>query len=156
VAEIQSVLRVLEQFEILMHEIYNELGEAFSEDAEAAALFSKLAFEERSHLGEVQFLRRLARQNTVHFADVELDLDALQREVAQLENVRRAASKFSLHEAVVIAVEFEGGVGEVHSRRAIAKANPDVSKLLVSLRAADQRHRDALLEFARKRGLKSV
>ena len=155
-AELQSVLRLLEQFEVLMHEIYNELCEAFSEDTEASALFSKLAYEERSHLGEIQFLRRLARQNAVHFADVELDLEALQREVTQLESVRRAAPQLSLHEAVVIAIEFESGVAEVHSREAIAKANPDVSGLLGSLRAADRRHCDSLVEFARKRGMKST
>ena len=125
-ADLQSALRSLEQFEVLMHEIYNGLCEAFSEDAEASSLFSKLAFEESSHLREVQFLRRLTRQNAAHFAEVELDLDALQREVTQLENVRRAAPQLSLHEAVVIAIEFEGGVAEVHSREAIAKANPDV------------------------------
>jgi len=156
VAEFQSVLRSLEQFEVLMHEIYNKLCEAFAEDADASALFSKLAFEERSHLGEIQFLRRVARQNAIHFADVELDLDALQREVAQLENVRRAAPQLSLHEAVVIAIEFESGVAEVHSREALGKANPDVARLLGSLRAADRRHRDALIDFARKRGMRSA
>ena len=155
-AELQSILRSLEQFEVLMHDIYNELCEVFSEDSEASALFSKLAFDERSHLGEIHFLRRLARQNTAHFADVELELDALQREVTQLENVRRAAPGLSLHEAVVIAIEFESGVAEVHSREAIAKANPDVSRLLGSLRAADWGHRDALVDFARKRGMKST
>ena len=78
-ADLQSALRSLEQFEVLMREIYNELCEAFSEDAEASALFSKLAFEESSHLGEVQFLRRLTRQNAAHFAEVELDLDHVAR-----------------------------------------------------------------------------
>jgi len=155
VAELQSVLKSLEQFETLMHEIYTGLSAAFAEDGEAAALFARLAFEERSHLGEVQFLRRLARQNTVAFAEVEVDVDALQREVVQLEGVRRAAPQLSLHEAVVIAVEFESGVAEVHSRRAIAKASPDLARLLASLQAGDERHRGALLEFARKRGLKS-
>jgi rubrerythrin len=156
VADIQGVLRLLEQFESLMNEIYNEFCEAFSGDAEASALFSRLAFEERSHLGQVQFLRRLARQNSVHFADVELDLEALKREVAQLENIRRAAPHLSLHEALVIAMEFEKGVAEVHSREAVAKANPDVSRVLGSLQAGDQRHFDALLAFARGRGLKST
>ncbi|MBZ5587851.1 MAG: hypothetical protein LAO05_04755 [Acidobacteriia bacterium] len=139
-----------------MHEIYDGFSETFSRDAEASALFSKLAFEERSHLGEVRFLRRLARQNGIPFADVELDVEALRREVAQLENVRRAAPQVSLHEALVIAMEFEKGVAEVHSRKAVAKANPDVARLQGSLQAADQRHFDALLAFARGRGLKST
>ncbi len=155
-ADIQTVLRLLEQFEGLMHEIYDELAEVFAQDGEASALFSKLAFEERSHLGEVQFLRRLTRQNTTYFCDVDVDVEALQREVAQLEHVRSAGPQLSLHEALVIAVEFESGVAEVHSRRAIAEANPDLGRLLASLKAGDERHRVLLLELARKRGLKSV
>ena len=155
-AEIQAVLRLLEQFESLMHEIYELLGGAFADDSEVSAVFSKLAFEERSHLGEVQFLRRLTRQNTAQFADVDVDLEAVQREVTQLEKVRCAAPNLSLHEALIIAMEFERGVAEVHSRRAIAEANPDLARLLASLQAGDERHHETLLELARKRGLKSL
>ncbi len=155
-AEMQTVLKLLEQFEGLMHAIYEQLGATFAEDAEASAVFSKLAFEERSHLGEVQFLRRLTRQNAAHFPDVEVDLAALQAEVAQLEGVREATARLSLHEALVIAMEFEKGVAEVHSRRAIAEANPDLARLLASLQAGDERHHQALMGLARKRGLKSV
>ncbi len=155
-AEIEVVLKLLEQFERLMHEIYEELGGVFATDTDAAALFSRLAFEERSHLGEVRYLRRLTRQNRGHFADVDVDLDALRREVAQLESVRSAAPKLSLHEALVLAMEFEKGVAEVHSRRAIAMANPELAGLLASLQAGDERHHKALLTLARGRGLKSV
>ena len=154
-ADIQNVLRPLEQFERLMHEIYTELADAFSEDAEAAALFSKLAFEERSHLGQVQFLRRLARQNTAHFGDVEIDLDVLLREVAELETAREAARRLALHEALVIAIQFEGGMAELHTRPAIAKANPDVARTLGNLHAADERHRNALIELACRRGFRT-
>ncbi len=153
-AEIQSVLRPLEQFERLMHEIYNELADVFSDDAEATALFSKLAFEEDSHLSQVQFLRRLVRQNGAQFGDVEIDADVLVREVEELEKVLEAARRFSLHEALVIAIQFEGGVAELHGRPAIAKANPDVARTLGNLHTADERHRKALAEFASRRGLR--
>ncbi len=154
-AEIQSVLRPLEQFERLMHEIYNELADVFSEDAEAAGLFSKLAFEEGSHLSQVQFLRRLARQNGAHFGDVEIDPDVLAREVEELEKALEAAPRFSLREALVIAIQFEGGVAELHARPAIAKANPDVARTLGNLHAADERHRLALIDLASRRGFRS-
>lgn len=154
-AEIQSVLRPLEQFERLMRDIYNELAEAFAEDAEAAALFSRLAFEEEAHLGQVQFLRRLVRQNGAHFGDVEIDPNVLLREVDELETALDAARRFSLREALVIAIQFEGGVAELHARPAIAKANPEVARTLGDLRAADERHRNALNELARRRGFRS-
>ncbi|OYV95931.1 MAG: hypothetical protein B7Z68_06375 [Acidobacteria bacterium 21-70-11] len=154
-AEIQSVLRPLEQFERLMHEIYNELADAFVEDAEAAGLFSRLAFEEDSHLRQVQFLRRLVRQNTAHFGNVEIDLDVLMREVEELERALEAARRFSLHEALVIAIQFEGGVAELHARQAIAKANPDVARTLGNLHAGDERHRNALIELASRRGFRT-
>ncbi|MDD5562295.1 MAG: hypothetical protein PHQ91_01150 [Thermoanaerobaculaceae bacterium] len=154
-ADIQSVLRPLEQFERLMQEIYNELADALAQDAEAAALFSKLAFEEGSHLSQVQFLRRLARQNAAHFGDVEIDLGVLVREVEELETVREAARRLSLREALVLAIQFEGGVAELHTRPAIAKANPDVARALGNLHAADERHRNALIELACRRGFRT-
>lgn len=154
-AEIQSVLRPLEQFERLMQQIYNELADAFSDDTEAAGLFSKLAFEEGSHLGQVQFLRRLVRQNSKQFGDVEIDPDVLAREVEELEKALEAARRFSLHEALVIAIQFEGGVAEVHARPAIAKANPDVARMLGDLHAADERHRKALIQLASSRGFRT-
>ncbi len=148
-------MRPLEQFERLMQQIYNELAEAFSNDAEAAGLFSKLAFEEGSHLGQVQFLRRLVRQNSKQFGDVEIDPDVLAREVEELEKALEAARRFSLHEALVIAIQFEGGVAEVQARPAIAKANPDVARTLGDLHAADERHRKALIELASRRGFRN-
>jgi rubrerythrin len=72
-AEIQSVLKPLEHFETLMQEIYAKLAQRFGSDPDAGALFRRLAFEERSHVGQVQFLRRIARQNPSHFSEVDVD-----------------------------------------------------------------------------------
>lgn len=111
--EIQSVLRPLEQFETLMQEIYAVLAKRFGGHADAAALFTRLAFEERSHVGQVQFLRRLARQNPSHFTEVDVDLEAIQKELQQVERVHKDVGELSLREAVVLAIEFENGVAEV-------------------------------------------
>ncbi|HLE60357.1 MAG TPA: hypothetical protein VI700_02375 [Thermoanaerobaculaceae bacterium] len=154
-AEIQSVLRPLEQFETLMQEIYAVLAERFGADADAAALFTRLAFEERSHAGQVQFLRRLARQNPSHFAEVDVDLEAIQKELQQVERVHGAVGELSLREAVVLAIEFEKGVAEVHSRPAIAGSNPEVGSMLRSLHSADLKHYTLLVEFAQKRGFRT-
>jgi rubrerythrin len=150
--DIHSVLRPLEQFEKLMQEIYDKLAEVFSQDDEAAGLFSKLAFEEGSHLGQVQFLRRLVRQNGAHFGDVDIDPNGLVREVEELEKTLETVHRLSLPEALLVAIRFEGGVAELHGRSAIAKANPDVARTLGNLHAADERHRNALLDFANRRG----
>ena len=155
-AEIQSVLRPLEQSESLMNEIYSELAEAFAADTEASSLFSRLAFEERSHLSQVQFLRRLARQNGSEFGEVDIDPDELGREVAELETVLESVRRLSLREALVLAIQFEGGVAELHARRAIAKTNPDVARVFGTLHLADERHREALIELAVRRGFRSA
>lgn len=78
------------------------LPTSFRRTPRPRGLLSKLAFEEHSHLGQVQFLRRLVRQNGADFGDVEIDLD------------------------------FEGGVAELHGRPAIAKANPSVARTQAS------------------------
>jgi rubrerythrin len=154
--EIQNVLRPLELFETLMKEVYAVLRDRFGDDADARALFTRLAFEENSHLGQVQFLRRLARQNPSHFAEVDVDLDAINTELKQIEKVAESAGQLSLHEAVVLAIGFESGVAEVHSRPAIAASNPKVSSMLASLHGADMRHYNLLVAFAQKRGFRTA
>jgi rubrerythrin len=153
--EIQSVLRPLEQFETLMQETYAGLAKRFAADNEASALFSRLAFEERSHVSQVQFLRRMVRHNKAHFAEVEVELAVIERELKQIERVHAAVQELSLHEAVVLAMEFESGVAEVHSRPAIAKSNPEVARMVRSLESADLGHYNALADFAQKRGFRS-
>jgi rubrerythrin len=155
-AEIQSVLKPLEQFETLMKEIYTLLGKRFSTDPDAKAMFARLAFEESSHAGQVQFLRRLARQNPSHFADVDVDVEAINTELRQIEKVTEAASQLSLHEAVVLAIGFENGVAEVHSRPAIAGSNPKVGSLLQGLHSGDLKHYNLLVDFAQKRGFQTA
>jgi len=154
-AEIQSVLKPLEHFETLMQEIYATLAQRFGGDTDAAALFRRLAFEERSHVGQVQFLRRIARQNPSHFSEVDVDLEAIQREIEQIERVHAAVDELSLREAVVLSIEFESGVAEVHSRPAIAGSNREVGTMLRSLHNADLKHYTSLVEFARKRGFRT-
>ena len=154
-AEIQGILKPLEQFETLMTEIYTRLSQRFSTDLGAKSMFAKLAFEERSHVGQVQFLRRLARQNPTQFADVEVDLETIKTELQQIEKVVDAVDHLSLHEAIVLAIGFENSVAEVHSRPAIAGSNPKVGDLLRGLHSGDLAHYNRLVDFARKRGFRT-
>lgn len=153
--EIQSVLKPLEQFETLMQEVYALLRDRFEQDADARALFARLAFEESSHVGQVRFLRRMARQNPSHFTDVEVDLGAINAELKQIERVVEAAGQLSLHEAVVVAMGFENSVAEVHSHPAIAGSNPKVGSMLRGLHSADLTHYNLLAGFAQKRGFRT-
>jgi len=96
-----------------------------------------------------------ARQNPSHFSDVDVDLEAIMSEVEHIERVDTAVDQLSLREAVVLSIEFESGVAEVHSRPVIAGSNREVGTMLRSLHTADLKHYTSLVEFARKRGFRT-
>lgn len=146
-AELFRVLRPLERLEELMRQFYEQCAEQFRSDAEASALFARLAFEERSHAAEVQFLRRVVGRSKEPMAQVKLDLSQLEREQERLEAVLSALTGMQLLEVVEIALVFEQGAGELHSRSAIGAASPGLSNLLKHLGRADHNHRARLAEF---------
>jgi rubrerythrin len=151
--DVQAFVRPLEQIEAGMRALYEALATRFAvTDAEASAVFGRLAFEERSHMAKLQYLRRLGRQLTSDLAAVELDRDALDAELGRIENAVLDAPSLSLHEAIAASLEVEYGAGELHGRLAIAQSNPELAAVLVGLKGEDERHARRLVALAQDRG----
>jgi rubrerythrin len=152
VSAFQTLLRPLERLETAMGEIYDTLATTFVADSEASGLFSRLALEERSHLSQIQFLRRLARTSRAELSLVKLHLEVVLDELARIEIARGAAHKLSLQEALALTCEFEQGAAETHGRQALAAARPELVELFANLARGDAQHQEALREFAARRG----
>jgi len=151
--EIWAVLRPLERIETLMGEIYQTLAERHAGDPDAARLFGRLVVEERSHLTQVRYVQRMARQTQQAFGDVAVDLEGVRRTLEDLETLAGVASGLGLAEAVPLLLHLEGSAAEAHGRAALADAAGEMGALLRGLAQGDAKHARALAEFAAARGL---
>jgi rubrerythrin len=116
-------------------------------------VFGRLALDERSHAGQVEYQRRLARQNPNHFARVDLDLAEIESTLAAVTRARQTEEPIDVAGAVRLALELESSAADYHFRTALAQVNPDVARLLEKLGRADRAHVERLLDLAQRRGL---
>lgn len=151
--DIQGLCRPLEQMELTFGALYEEFGRVFAkQDPEAAELFSQLAREEKSHYAFIQFEKRLLKQNPNLKWDLGIDAEAVNALVKEAEELRRAAPKLTVREALEAALRFESNDAENHCRDGGGRVPEEVAQLLQKLRAGDLAHRQALEAFARRRG----
>jgi len=151
--DIQEVLRPLQQFEEKLGELYEWIAEALAADHEAAAVFHRLALDERSHAGQVEYQRRLARQNPTHFAQVELDLADVFAGLDVVHQAQHAGRALTVEKALRLALDLESGAADFHFRKSMAQLDPGVAHLMESLGRADRQHVERLVDLAHQRGL---
>ncbi len=150
--DLLSALRPLECLEHELDMLYEQLAARFAEDEEASRFFARLSFDEKSHVQDIQFLRRLARQNPADFAGFPLELPALEVELRDVRGFRDRADEVTVDEALQFTTRIELGAAETHSRSARTQAHPAVAKLLDGLSKADYRHLELVRSFAAARG----
>ncbi len=150
--DVLRVLRPMEQLERKLGDLYQWFSDLFEADREAAFVFQRMRLEEESHVRLIEYQRRLARGNPDVFADVDVDLTALQDAVTRIAEIRGAADAPTLEEAVRAALEFESGAAECHYTNAVRQASPDMARLFDSLGAADRQHVEWLRLLATGRG----
>ena len=151
--DVQQILRPLQQFEEKLGELYAWLAGVHAADAEVASAFRRLALDERSHAAQVEYQRRLVRQNPRLFNEVALDLAEVFAGLDRIEKIRANLEPPGADEAIRIALELESSAADYHYRNAIAQLDPDMARLLGSLGRADRQHYETLLELAQDRGL---
>ena len=151
--DIQQVLRPLQQLEEKLGELYDWIAGTLAEDREIATVFHRLALDERSHAAQVEYQRRLARQNPNAFAQVDLDLAEVFAALDVVHQARQAGEALTAAKAVRLALELESGAADFHYRKSLAQLDPEVARLMGSLGRADRLHVEQLLDLAQRRGL---
>ena len=140
--ELVSALRPLECVEESLARLYRALADRFASDTKVAAFFGRLSFEEQSHTTEVQFLRRLVRQNPTEFAALDAELPAIQDHVDAIQEFRRVAD-VTIEEALQFTARIEGEVAETHARIARSGQPGGCQERRRAVRA-DRRHLDLI------------
>jgi rubrerythrin len=151
--EVASALRPLECVEESLARLYQALSERFAGDGPATMFFSRLAFEERSHTNEVQFLRRLVRQNPKEFGVLDLELPAIQKSLDEIQAFAARVARVTLEEALHFTARIEDGAAETHSRVARGLINPEARTSVEGLSQADRRHLETVRSFMKERGV---
>lgn len=152
--DIQGLCRPLEQMELTLAALYQEFSRVFArEDQEASELFAQMAREEKSHHAMIQFEVRLMKKNPSLKWDLGLELDAVNAVVREAEELRRAAPRMTVKEALEASLRLEQSDAENHIRDTGGNVPDEISNLLAKLRAGDMAHRKTLESFAQRRGL---
>lgn len=139
--------------ELAASALYEEFVRVFGrDDAEAAELFGMLAREEKSHYALIQFEKRLFKHNPSLIWKMEILPEQLAEMIAKAETLKRGATKLTLREAVVAALDLEGDSAEQSCHSPQGDAPEELTRLIFKLRAGDQAHRTTLEAFAKRRG----
>lgn len=150
---IQNLLKPLEDLEATLFRLYQYLGELFPLDEDARALFYRMSIEEKSHVVQVRYQKKLVLQNPGIFGDVQFDTSEIRALTEEANAIMAARRRLTVAEAALIALRFETTAAESHLRSAIRQSNPDLVRLLTALGAGDKQHLQNLLDFLRKRGI---
>jgi len=143
----------IEGLELRLAKLYLHFKASFIDDAEAADMFEKLSYDEKSHYDLVQYQRRIVRREQEIFKDVDIDVKEIRAVTSRVESAVKGNPPPSLSEAIKIAIDIESTAGEAHYRTAMEQSNRDLSDFLRHLGTSDKEHFSVLKEFAQSRGL---
>ncbi len=143
-------LRRCGESERLVRDFYRLVADRFSEDEEAAELFSRMAIEEEGHAKAFEFLLAVASRYrgraTVH-ENFEPNLERLRRGVERATESLRGAHPGSLADAVGIACLIEATTLERDKGAFADVPDHEFRSLLDGVVVSDEGHRRKLEAF---------
>jgi rubrerythrin len=148
---ILGVLDLLEKLETKISELYEWFSRNYAYDAGATSLFYRISIDEIAHANLVRYEKKLAVQNSKIFSEIHLDVVEISTTLEKVISVLSGTPP-SLEQAVKISLDIENSAAEAHYRNAIAKATPEISRLLKNLGGFDSRHLEVFSKFAESRG----
>jgi rubrerythrin len=148
--KVLSLLPTLKKFEGTLAVGYDRLAEHFARDGEAAALFARLAQDERAHVAKLDLVGRYAAQYPEKFQDVEADLVAIRDDLTSLREFLAGLDMVTLQDALSFVMRVEWGAAEKHTRIARACSNRQLAEALHDLWVADTEHFARISAFVEK------
>ena len=144
---IQRFLRVCEDIEQVVSQIYRYWQQVFVNDASLSALWAKLADDELDHVRQVQLAQRVANDQVIDGGNISLESleKALDRARQLLKDVkeRDISSVTALRAAIKIEEEFS----KAHLLNAANVTDESMAKMFKSLARADELHIKTLTDY---------
>lgn len=150
---LQRLLQTLIDVETRLSELYAWFAEAYAEDGEAAALFYRMARDEKAHAALIGYEKRLLNKEKDAALAIPLTEGEARAFLARIEKVLSARQAPPLQDALAIALELEESGAENHLQGVASEKAPGLVKLLKNLGKEDRRHFSDLAALARRRGL---
>jgi rubrerythrin len=150
--DILKFLKEVEELEGRLAEAYGRFSRDL-DNAEVSDMFRKLSQDEESHRDIVVFEKKMVMRNRGEFKDVEVDVSGLPEMLAVIDGVMKSAESLSSDDAIKFAVNCEKSAAEIHFKKAITIANPQIAGLMKSLGQKDKDHFSFLSKIARDRGI---
>lgn len=151
--DIWTVLEQLEKLEGNLEILYQWFSGLFHDDKEAAAMFSHLSFEEKSHLNVVKFGLRMVMRERKAFGKVDIDMARIKEAITIIETIRLTKPPPTLEQALQFTMQLEAYSCDGHYRASLQQANPQIAAMIGNITTADKKHLDSVQSFAMRRGI---
>lgn len=149
-ANIMTVLNMLEEIEITMKNLYHWISEEFSDDPELYRFFHRMSREEETHAGMVRYQKRLIRQNPDSFDEVSADLSELREFLQFISSILQKRPLLTPEKALNLAINLEEMDEERMYRDVVVESYPELKELIHSLTQSDKEHCVFLKDFTRR------
>ena len=145
---IQRLLRISEEIEQVVSQIYRHWQHVFENESSLSALWRKMADDELDHVQQVQLARRVYNEKIFEASNVSLESleKALARARQLLEDVKQ--KEISPETALRAAIRIEEEFSKAHLLNSTSINDQSMKAMFKSLARADELHVATLRDFA--------
>ncbi len=143
----QRFLRICEDIEQVVAQIYRHWQEEFADRPSLAALWAKLADDELDHVRQVQLAQRVANEQVI--AGNNVSLESLEQALARARKLLKDVKErdISAEKALKAAIRIEEEFSKAHLLNAANVVDPSMMQMFKSLARADELHVRTLKEY---------
>ncbi len=143
----QRVLRVCEEIEQVVAQIYRYWQEVFVNDAPLSALWAKMADDELDHVRQIQLAKRVANENV--FEGCNVSVESLEKALAKARQILRDVKEkdISSEKALRAAIRIEEEFSKAHLLNATRVTDESMKTMFRSLARADEKHVKTLKDY---------
>lgn len=149
---ILKVLGHLERLEISAKFLYENYSKLFSKNKEVSGLFYLLNLNKQSRTEIVRYQKRMVMKAPDDFQEVEVDMDAIEKDILRIKTALALGDKTTLEDAIKLAVKLETDVTGSYYRTVMEQSNPQVARLLKSFDTESKEQLNNITFFALRHG----
>jgi len=152
--DILKTLKIMEEIETQMGDLYDWLSGVFADDDRASTLFIRLRMEENSHRNILQYQGRVIVKNPRALREAPaLDAGYMRGVLDTIARFRSREAPPSLTEAVQVALLFESAAERLYQNQEFLRSLEGLGAFVSNLHRGCKDHTTALKLFAMERGI---
>ncbi len=143
----QRLLRICEDIEQVVSQIYRHWQQVFVNDSSLSSLWAKLADDELDHVRQVQLAQRVATEHVME--GNKISLESLEKALARARQLLKDVKEkdISSETALRAAIKIEEEFSKAHLLNAANVIDESMVKMFNSLARADEQHVKTLRDY---------